>query len=79
MCIPAWIGVALLWIVTLTLLGHAVTEQEIITGFSELDPGQRLVPLVIGVVLVPLFEEVLFRGFLQPVLVQIVATRRWAS
>jgi membrane protease YdiL (CAAX protease family) len=71
-CIPAWIGIAMIWIVTLTLFGHGVREQAIITGFSELDPDRRLVPLVFGVVLVPLFEEVLFRGFLQPVLVQIV-------
>jgi membrane protease YdiL (CAAX protease family) len=70
-CLPGLFGVGIVWSVGLQCLGHEVHEQEILTGFSQLSTQELLVPFVIGSLIQPLFEEVLFRGFLQPTLVAI--------
>ena len=70
-CLPGFVGIGIVWAVGLRLLGHQVHEQDIVSGFSELLPGERLLPFVLGAFVQPLFEESLFRGLLQPVLVQI--------
>jgi membrane protease YdiL (CAAX protease family) len=70
-CLPGFFGIGIVWAISLHFVGHDVHEQEILSGFARLSPGERLVPFLIGALMQPLFEEVLFRGLLQPTLVQI--------
>ena len=69
-CLPGYAGSILLWAVCLQLAGRDMRPQEVLHGISQLSPDERVVPLLLGALLQPLFEEALFRGFLQPVLVQ---------
>jgi membrane protease YdiL (CAAX protease family) len=66
---PCFIGSGLVWGSLMQLVGHQVQPQEVLTGFEGLEAGHRLIPILIGVVVIPFCEEALFRGFLQPVLV----------
>ena len=70
-CVPGFIGLGIVWAMSLHLLGHDVQEQDIVSGFSKLGPGERLIPFLLGALVQPLFEETLFRGLLQPAIVQI--------
>lgn len=67
---PTLYGATLAWNSALDLFGHVAQHQRIIGDFSALSPGERFVPILIGVVIQPFLEEALFRGFLQPVLVE---------
>ncbi len=67
---PGIFGLAQIWKWILGLFGHNPQVQEVAKRFAELPPDERLVPLVLGIAVVPLFEEILFRSFLQPLLVQ---------
>jgi len=68
--LPAFFGAGLVWPWVLTLLGEPVEPQV----FGELFGNAGTVELVGGIVLavlvMPFFEELLYRGFLQPLLVQ---------
>ena len=68
--LPAFASVGYLWRMLLEAAGRVDVEQRIVQEFARLAPGERAFPLVLGVLVVPLFEETLFRGFLQPVLVR---------
>ncbi len=70
-CIPGFFGIGIVWAMSLHFIGHDVHEQDIVSRFSQLSPEERLVPFIIGAFVQPLFEEVLFRGLLQPTIVQI--------
>ena len=60
----------LIWPWALTEVGVGYETQLIVQRFESLPRDQLWVAAVFGVVLLPLFEEVLFRVFLQPLLVQ---------
>jgi membrane protease YdiL (CAAX protease family) len=67
---PALFGVSLLspWLLERTL-GEA-GGQEVLLQIGALEGGSLTLALVLACLLQPLLEEVLFRGFLQPLLVQ---------
>ena len=67
---PAIAGVGLLssWFLDFTHLGTG--KQQIAENLASLAPGERWFPVLLGTLVVPLFEELLFRVFLQPLLVQ---------
>ncbi|MBL8860017.1 MAG: CPBP family intramembrane metalloprotease [Planctomycetes bacterium] len=67
---PAMSALQFVWVWILSLAGRETFEQPLIEILSKVPPDERLVPVVIGAVVQPLFEEILFRGFLQPVLVR---------
>jgi membrane protease YdiL (CAAX protease family) len=68
--LPGLVGVLLLWPLVLERFGVDAAPQESLTAFLELAPDERLLPLALAVLVLPFFEELLFRGFLQPLLVQ---------
>lgn len=67
---PTQSGVFLVWPWLLELFGQEAAPQELLEAFP--GPGSPALPfaIVLTVLVVPLFEETLFRGFLQPLLVQ---------
>lgn len=70
LCLPALFGLALLWPWVHARLGGSF-EPQIFFGELERASGAWFVGLVlVVVVLQPLFEELIFRAFLQPLLVQ---------
>jgi membrane protease YdiL (CAAX protease family) len=68
--LPALFGVSLLspWLLERTL-GEA-EGQEVLLMIGALEGGALIFALVLAGLLQPILEEVLFRGFLQPLLVQ---------
>ena len=68
--LPGLLGVLLLSPQLLEAVGIEPAPQEALVGFLELEPDARLLPLFLAVLVLPFFEELLFRGFLQPLLVQ---------
>jgi membrane protease YdiL (CAAX protease family) len=67
---PALFGSMLLWPWVVESLGAEATAQDSVRGFLELEAGQRALPLLLAVFVLPFFEELLFRAFLQPLFVQ---------
>lgn len=67
---PGYVGAVQLWSWLLGVCGHVAEPQEVAARFAALPPDERALPLVLGIVVQPLFEEVVFRSFLQPLLVQ---------
>lgn len=63
-------GFALAFVVV--LLGNILGFPNVQTPFDKLlsDPVSRVAIAIVGVTLAPIVEELLFRGFLQPVLVE---------
>jgi membrane protease YdiL (CAAX protease family) len=68
--LPCWYAVLIVWTWILEASGHGVPQQPIVEELAAVREGERLVPVVIGVLVQPFLEELLFRGFLQPVLVK---------
>jgi len=70
LCFPSLFGLGHAWSWLLELLGQDVAPQALLEQFPGF--GSRSLPYaaLLTVVVVPLFEETLFRGFLQPLLVQ---------
>jgi membrane protease YdiL (CAAX protease family) len=58
------------WTWILESAGHEPATQEVAQAFAALEPGQYAVPLLIGILIQPFLEELVFRAFLQPLLVQ---------
>lgn len=67
---PAIVGVGFLsaWLVEVLHLGTG--KQEIAVELAKVAPSERWIAVVLGTLVVPLFEEILFRVFLQPLFVQ---------
>lgn len=61
--VPAMVGVYLLYLEAADLFGFSA-QHEILAGFRDLDPGARLLTLGLAIVVMPVLEEALFRGFL---------------
>lgn len=74
-CLPGLAAVSFLWRALLTAFGQGEIEQDIVARFAGIPVDQRAWPLALGIVIVPLCEELLFRGFLQPVLVRRLGAR----
>lgn len=68
--LPGLMGVTTLWPEVLRRLGEPIELQEILLGVLELRGAPLVLALLGGIVVIPFFEELVFRGFLQPLLVQ---------
>jgi membrane protease YdiL (CAAX protease family) len=68
--LPAFFGLGFAWLWAARTFELGDPAQPIAREFLALPAGGRWLPLVLGVAVVPLLEEILFRGFLQPLLVQ---------
>jgi carbonic anhydrase/acetyltransferase-like protein (isoleucine patch superfamily)/membrane protease YdiL (CAAX protease family) len=70
MMLPGILGVGIAWPFLLARLGVAVEPQVVLQHVRLLDSSERPIAILLGVAVMPLFEEILFRAFLQPLLVQ---------
>jgi len=68
--LPALLGVMILWPFLLEFLGGEARPQDSVVAFLESSDGTPWAALLLAVVVLPFFEELLFRSFLQPLLVQ---------
>jgi carbonic anhydrase/acetyltransferase-like protein (isoleucine patch superfamily)/membrane protease YdiL (CAAX protease family) len=68
--LPALLGIGLAWPWLLSRLGVGYEPQLVLEQMKVIAPGERPLAILLGVLVMPLFEETLFRGFLQPLLVQ---------
>lgn len=73
--VPAIVGAGLLSVWGWTSAGFEAKPQEVLRLVLELQGGERLVFLLLAIVVIPFFEELFFRGFLQPLLVQNLGDR----
>lgn len=70
-CLPAMLGAGWVWPwLWERFSSQAFPGQEVLTAISALSGAELLQAALIAVVLQPFLEELLFRGFLQPLLVQ---------
>lgn len=70
LCAPLIYGVTLIWPWVMEQFGHTVAEQEVALRFLKLEGAPLAMAAVLAVLVIPLIEELLFRGFLLPVLVR---------
>ncbi|MCY3004128.1 MAG: type II CAAX endopeptidase family protein [Planctomycetota bacterium] len=73
--VPAIVGAGLLSVWAWTTLGFESKPQEVLRLVLELQGAERLVFLLLAIVVIPFLEELFFRGFLQPLLVQNLGDR----
>jgi membrane protease YdiL (CAAX protease family) len=67
---PTLVGLGFVWPWILGKLGIEFEPQSALEAFHTLPRDRIALIVVLGVVVLPFFEEVLFRAFLQPLLVQ---------
>ena len=70
MLLPSILGVGLVWPWFLEAVGANYEPQLVLEKLTHLEPGQRPLALLLGCAVMPFFEEVLFRGYLQPMFVR---------
>jgi carbonic anhydrase/acetyltransferase-like protein (isoleucine patch superfamily)/membrane protease YdiL (CAAX protease family) len=70
MMMPAIYGIGIAWPWLLTQCGIEFEPQAVLEKMRVLEPAYRPLAVLLGVAVMPLFEEILFRAFLQPLLVQ---------
>lgn len=75
MLLPGIIGLGFAWAWFLRAVGADVGPDTWFEQLRDLGPGDRAIAIFLGVALVPLLEEILFRAFLQPLLVQNLSDR----
>jgi membrane protease YdiL (CAAX protease family) len=75
--LPALLGVALGWTALLESAGVEELVQPVVSTMRELSVGDRPWALLFGILIGPLFEELLFRGVLQRTLARHLAA--WAA
>lgn len=68
--LPGLLGSTMLWPHFLQALGGDPQTQEVMRAFFDLEGTQLILPVIFAVLIMPFFEELLFRSFLQPLLVQ---------
>ncbi|MEO6711021.1 MAG: CPBP family intramembrane glutamic endopeptidase [Planctomycetota bacterium] len=73
--LPGLIGVSLLWPWLLERLGRDFVLPEIGVQLQALSGGPRVIGALLAILVFPFFEELLFRGFLQPLFVQNLGDR----
>jgi membrane protease YdiL (CAAX protease family) len=70
LCLPTLLALMQAWPAVLELCGAAVEEQPLLVALRALPPERFLPVAFLVVVVAPFLEELLFRSFLQPLLVQ---------
>ena len=70
LCVPILIGLQLMWPWLLTRLGDSYEPQTFQGGFLTASGVSLWTAIGLAVLVIPLLEEILFRAFLQPLLVQ---------
>jgi len=73
--LPVLLGVGLLWPSILEFFGEASVPQDVMLTIQSLEGSEVFFGLLIAIAIQPFLEEVLFRGFLQPLLVQNLSDR----
>ena len=73
--IPGIFGLSLLWPWLLERLGGEFQLQDLAIALADLGGIQRVQAALLAVIVLPFFEELVFRGFLQPLLVQNLGDR----
>lgn len=73
--LPGWIGLAIFWRWLLERCGISSEVQVVVAKFMELEAPDVPLALVLGILVMPFLEELVFRGFLQPVFVKHVGAR----
>lgn len=73
--VPGLFGLSLSWPWLLERLGGEFKPQELANALADLAGSQRLLAALLAVLVLPFFEELIFRGFLQPLLVQNLGDR----
>lgn len=73
--LPGIVGLMLAWTWMLRHVDPSAGSQQAVRWALELEPGQRWPAVVLGVLVLPFLEELLFRGFLQPLLVRTLRER----
>jgi membrane protease YdiL (CAAX protease family) len=74
LCAPLIYGVTFIWPWVMEQFGRELAAQDVALGFLELEGVPLALAVVLGVLVIPLIEELLFRGFLLPVLVRYLGT-----
>lgn len=72
---PALYGAQLVWPHVIGWFGESWNEQRVLVGITSLDGAALAQAFLLAVVVLPFLEEVCFRGFLQPLLVQNLSDR----
>jgi membrane protease YdiL (CAAX protease family) len=70
MLLPSILGVGLVWPWFLETVGVKYEPQLVLEKLTRLEPGERPLALLLGCAVMPFLEELLFRGYLQPMLVR---------
>lgn len=73
--LPGILGLGFLWPWALRALGAEAEPDLLLERLRDLDPGDRSIAILLAVGVAPLLEEILFRAFLQPLLVQNLSDR----
>lgn len=68
--LPGLVAAMLCWIALLSALGVEPVGQDVVRRFVELPRAELPLAVAGAVLVIPLLEELLFRAFLQPLLVQ---------
>lgn len=68
--LPSIFGLGLVWLALSRHFGFEDPLQPVAKSFLALPAGERAGPLVVGILVMPLLEEIVFRAFLQPLFVQ---------
>jgi len=79
MCFPAIWGTLILWPWLFERIGGDFEQQALIEGFVESSGSGLFLAFLAAVIIVPLFEELIFRGFLQSLLIERLGERRGLS
>jgi membrane protease YdiL (CAAX protease family) len=75
MLIPGVLGLMIFWPFAMRFLELEYAPQDVAVGLLEMSPFELALAVPLAVLVVPFFEEVVFRGFLQPLLVQNLGDR----
>ncbi len=73
--LPGLVGLMLAWTWILQRIDPSIGAQPAVHWALALGPGQRWPAVLLGVLVLPFFEELLFRAFLQPLLVRTLSAR----
>jgi len=68
--LPGLFGITLVWPWLVGLLGGTYEVQTVVLGFLDLEGGGLVWAILVAVLLQPFVEELIFRGFVQPLLSQ---------